>query len=224
MKIAITVGHSRLENGNYTSANSIKNEYLTMKKLAPYIKKYLEQEGHKVDVIICPELKFNKSTEEKNYKLNIVNKNNYDLLIELHMNAFNTTAKGTEVLYISNKGYEFAKRIEYKLSTIFDGRGVKKRDDLYILRESKCPAILLEICFCDNKKDCDLYDKAGDDKIAKLIAEGILNKTISSKKETTNNPLYRVVVSSYKERANAERLLNELREKGYPAFIDVYEK
>lgn len=224
MKIAIIVGHSRLANGNYTSANGIKNEYLTMKKLAPFIKKYLEQEGNSVDVINCPELKLKDSREEKKYKLDIVNnKNNkYDLLVELHMNAFNSKAAGTEVLYYSEKGNSIAKRVEYKLSTVFDGRGTKKREDLYILRDSRCTAILVEVCFCDSKKDCDLYDKTGEDKIAKLIAEGILGKTINT--NNSDNEFYRVVVGSYKEKANAERLIKELREKGYPAFVDIYKK
>ena len=180
MKIALSVGHSRLSNGNYTSANGVKNEYLTMKKLAPQIKNFLELEGHKVDIINCPELKFKEPKEEKNYKLNIINNNKYDLLIELHMNAFNGKAEGTEVLYYSKKGSEVAKRVENKLATIFKGRGIKQRTDLYILRDSICTAILIELCFCDNDSDCKIYDKMGEIKIARLIAEGIIGKTISN--------------------------------------------
>ena len=34
-------------------------------------------------------------------------------------------------------------------------------------------AILLEVCFLDNRKDCALYQKIGVKKIAQAIADGI---------------------------------------------------
>ena len=178
MKIAITVGHSRLKNGCYTSADGTKyggcNEYIWCKRFSKQLAKALIKKGNSVDVIICPEKEFTVSTQEKIYKLNIVNKHNYDLVIELHLNASTPNAEGTEVLYKSNTGKKYAKEIQKQLSTVFKDRGVKQRNNLYILNGTKAPSILIETFFCTSKSD---YKKAKGlgkrKKIAKLIANGI---------------------------------------------------
>lgn len=54
-KIALSIGHSILKNGECTSASGVVNEYKYNKKLAPYIKKYLEKVGCTVDIINVPE-------------------------------------------------------------------------------------------------------------------------------------------------------------------------
>lgn len=179
MKIAITVGHSLLKNGCYTSADGRKYggclEYHWCKHFGKNLKKALEKNKHEVDLIICPEKKFTKSSQEKSYKLDIVNNGNYDLLIELHLNAAdNTTANGTEVLYTSKTGKKYATAIQKQLATLFKDRGIKERDNLYILNSTKPPAILIETFFCTSIMD---YAKAkgteNRNKIAKLIAKGI---------------------------------------------------
>ena len=56
MRIALTVGHSLLKNGSYTSASGEDcggvNEYKYNKKLMKKVKKYLESDGHSVDVYL----------------------------------------------------------------------------------------------------------------------------------------------------------------------------
>lgn len=178
MKIALTVGHSLLKNGSYTSADGKKyggcNEYKYCKKLSKQVASALKKNGHTVTRIVCPEKKFISSTQERTYKLNLINSNDYDLVIELHLNAGTPSAKGTEVLYKSNKGKKYAEAIQKQLATVFQDRGIKQRTDLYILNGTKPPAILLETFFCTNKSD---YKKAkglfNRRKLAKLIANGI---------------------------------------------------
>ena len=175
MKIAITVGHSLLKNGCYTSADGTKfggcNEYKWCKAFSKQLSNALRKKGHTVDVIICPKKKFISSKEEKPYKLNIINSGNYDLVMELHLNAASELANGAEVLYKSEKGRRIAIKIQTQLATIFKDRGVIKRDDLYILNGTKPTAVLLETFFCTNKSD---YKKAkgivNRRKIAKAIA------------------------------------------------------
>ena len=184
MKIAIIVGHSILKNGTCTSAKGEVLEYSYCKELAPIVQKHLKSKGHQVDVIVCPERQFSKAYEEKNYKLGKINGKGYDLIVELHLNAYNGTAKGTEVLYYSNKGKEYAQRVNDKLDDIFTDRGIKKRTDLYILTKTEPVAILVECFFCDSKEDYQRGDEAHEkDLIARKIAEGILNQDISSSYE-----------------------------------------
>ena len=185
MKVAIIVGHSILKNGTCTSAKGEVLEYSYCKELAPIVQKYLKSKGHQVDVIICPEREFTKAYQEKTYKLGKINGKGYDLIVELHLNAYNGTAKGTEVLYYSNKGKEYAQRVNDKLDDIFTDRGIKKRTDLYILTKTEPVAILVECFFCDSKEDYQRGDEAHEkDLIARKIAEGILNQDISSSYET----------------------------------------
>ncbi|HBF8229353.1 TPA: N-acetylmuramoyl-L-alanine amidase [Clostridioides difficile] len=180
MKICITVGHSILKNGSCTSADGVVNEYKYNKSLAPVLADTFRKEGHKADVVICPEKQFKTKNEEKTYKILRVNSGGYDLLIELHLNASNGQGKGSEVLYYSNKGLEYATRICDKLGTVFKNRGAKLDKSLYILNSSKPTAILIESFFCDNKEDYEKAKKLGHEGIAKLIVEGVLNKNINN--------------------------------------------
>lgn len=180
MKIALTVGHSLLKNGCYTSADGKQyggcNEYKWCKAFSKQVKKQLEDKGYIVDRIVCPEKKFTSSTQEKAYKLNKINNGNYGLVIELHLNAASPNAEGTEVLYKSNTGKKYASSVQRQLSTIFKNRKIKQRDDLYILNGTNPPAILIETFFCTSKSD---YRKArgliNRTKLAKLVANGIKN-------------------------------------------------
>lgn len=189
-KMALTVGHSKLKNGSYTSANGKPFggvlEYEYNKELAPLLKKWMEKAGWVVDLIVCPEGQFTAAKQESSYKLNIVNdaSKGYDLICELHLNASGThTATGEEVLYISESGKKYAERVSAKLSTMIKkhGAGIVHRDNLYMLTKTKPVSIMLESFFCDNKKDCEAM--ADKDKVAKLIAEGIVGFDIEDKKE-----------------------------------------
>lgn len=178
MKIALTVGHSILKNGSCTSADGKRyggcNEYKWCKAFSKQVKSALKANGHKVTRIVCPEKKFTSWTQERSYKLNLINKGNYDLVIELHLNAASPNAQGCEVLYKSAAGKKYANRVQKQLATVFKDRGIGKRTDLYILNGTNPPAILLETFFCTSKSD---YKKAKGRikrrKLAKLVAKGI---------------------------------------------------
>ena len=179
MKICVTVGHSRLKNGTYTSADGRKYggciEYNYCKGFGKnYLVPALKKAGHDVDLIICPEKQFTSSKQEKDYKLSRINKENYDLVMELHLNAAQPNANGTEVLYVSEKGKTYAEKIVNALGEVYTNRGAKKRTDLYILNGTKPTAILLELFFCTNREDyLKGHGKKNATKLAKLIANVI---------------------------------------------------
>lgn len=178
-RIGLFVGHSKLKNGTYTSANKLINEYEYNKVLGAKIKALFDKEGQSCDLIICPEDKFTSNKDEDDYKLPIANSGKYDLIIELHLNAFNGTADGSEVLYISNAGQMVAQRVQNKLKTVFNNREIKKRDNLYMLTKTNPVSIMIESFFCDSKIDIDKANSLGYEGIAKLIVEGILGKDIA---------------------------------------------
>lgn len=179
LKICVTVGHSRLKSGVYTSADGRKyGGVIEYKYCRDFAKKYLvpqlKAKGHDVDLIICPEKQFTDAKQEKDYKLSRINKKDYDLVMELHLNAAQPSAHGTEVLYISEKGREYAERICKALGEVYRNRGAKKRTDLYILNSTKPVAILLELFFCTNREDyLKGHGKKNASGLAKLISEVI---------------------------------------------------
>ncbi len=179
MKIALTVGHSLLKNGSYTSASGEVNEYKYNKKLMKKVKKYLSAEGHDVTLYICPEKVFTAASQEKSWKLTRLNAKNYDLVVEGHLNCFNGKAHGTEVLYVSEGGKKYAQRVQKKLvSAGFTDRDIQKRTNLYMLNGTKATTIMTESFFCDSKSDYKIGKAVN--KIAKLIAEGICNKKLGT--------------------------------------------
>jgi hypothetical protein len=64
---------------------------------------------------------------------------------------------GCECLFLTQS--ELAGRVAKKVSAAagFKNRGAKKRDDLYFLNKTDMPSILIEVCFCDSKRDVELY-------------------------------------------------------------------
>lgn len=189
MKIILTVGHSLLKNGYYTSADGRPFggvlEYTYNKNIVGMIATYLRKAGHTVDTLICPEKTFSKSTEEKAYKVPKVNAVGYDLVAELHLNASKLhNASGCSVLYKSEAGKQIAQKVQSSLSTVFKNNGIQKRDDLYMLNSTKPVAIMLETFFCDSSSDCEKADKTD---VALLIAEGIHGGKIAVS-GTSDNP------------------------------------
>jgi N-acetylmuramoyl-L-alanine amidase len=106
-----------------------------------------------------------------------------DLNISIHFNSGagdktgNGKTTGTEVLLTANesdKG-DVAKRICNQMEKLgFTNRGVKVNKNLYVLNQTKAPAILVETCFVDDKDDAKLYNK-DKDAVAEAIVKGILN-------------------------------------------------
>ena len=215
MKVLICSGHTL--KGVGTGATGYINESEENRILSKIVVKYLEYAGHEVDYY-----EVNEATDYLQKQVAKANSKDYDLVVQIHFNAFKLTDKsmGTETLYLSESGKVWAEKVNDKLSTVFKSRGVKKAEGLYWLKNSKPIAILIETCFVDSKHDTDTY-KVNKEHIGKLIAEAINRKEISMPKDV----FYRVVAGSYNNRSNAEAQIENLKKKGIDnAFIDVYKK
>lgn len=217
MKVALTAGHTL--RGKGTGAVGYINESRENRELARLVKKWLEKGGATVY--------YGEIDEASDYlakQVAIANKQIVDVAVQIHFNANKTTSApmGTETLYVSDKGKVYADRVNAKLDDLFKPRGAKKRTDLYWLNSCKAPTILIETCFVDSKADTDIYNR-NKDLTAKKIAEGILGKEIEVPQETKKT-FYQVAVGSFTERANADKLMGELKSKGYAPFINIIQK
>lgn len=98
-----------------------------------------------------------------------------DYFVSIHFNASNGEGHGTECYALSTKGYKLARSIVEEIAYMgFANRGAKNGGHLYVIRNTRMPAVLVEGCFCDNKKDMSRYNaKAMGSAIAKGILKGI---------------------------------------------------
>lgn len=121
------------------------------------------------------------ATQNANLR-NIVNKCNahkVDLDISIHLNAGGGTGTEVYVYSDSSKAKGYAQRIVNNISNSLGirNRGVKTRTNLYVLRKTKSPSLLIECCFVDNATDKAKWNV---DKCAKAIVEGVLNVTVNN--------------------------------------------
>ena len=158
------------------------------------------------------------------------NSGDYDYFISIHRNAYQPEiAKGSEIHVYANGG--IAEQLANKVNSEvvkngFINRGIKV-SNFHVLRETKSPAILVEVGFIDNTSDNWIFDSKFE-QIAQSIVKGCLLQIGKSISLTTNNlnndeVYYRCVVGSFKKRRNAESRKAELIGKGYKdTFIEVY--
>lgn len=109
-----------------------------------------------------------------------------DLDVSIHFNSGandssgNGQTTGTEVLVYQagNTASGYAARIAAAIAALgFKNRGVKARPDLYVLKHTKAPALLVECCFVDDADDVKLYNA---DQMAAAIVQGITGQSVSA--------------------------------------------
>lgn len=148
-----------------------------------------------------------------------------DLFVSIHRNSFpvDNEVEGVESLVYDLSGlkYEMAENINAELEGVgFVNLGVKARPNLVVLKRTKMPAILVEVGFINSNTDNQLFDDNFED-IAQAVADGILDTLESNGLiEGGKVPIYRVQVGLFRNQKYANRLLNELLEQEYPAYID----
>lgn len=232
MNIFVCVGHAHYGNGVISSADGTKmggvNEYRYNKELAPYVVKWLKASGHKATLCIAPEGKLHSLNDEINYFIGQEHKQNYDLAVQLHLNASNGKGHGTEVYAYNESGKKVAEAICAKLGTVWNNRGAKISTGLYWTRKTKAKAVLIESFFCDNAADYQKAKKLGMDAHGKLIAEGIVGKSISgtasgstgtSNKVESSAIKYYVQTGAFKSKESAQAQVDKLKKAGFDAII-----
>lgn len=122
------------------------------------------------------------------------NANAVDLDVSIHFNAGardtggNGKTTGTEVLVYSKTtaAAPYATAICDAIAALgYKSRGVKERPDLYVLRHTKAPALLVECCFVDDADDVTLYDA---DKMATAIVQGITGQVSAAPAPQPDKP------------------------------------
>ena len=134
---------------------------------------------------------------------NIVNFHNQyrdGIDVSIHFNAYSHTDNpmGVEVCYYNQSNLASEMSLGISKAGGLKNRGAKQRTGLYFLKNTKKPAILIEVCFGDSTKDCELYRanfEAICQAIAKTLIGGISNNDIPNDTQSETNTENTVVTT-----------------------------
>jgi N-acetylmuramoyl-L-alanine amidase len=219
--IIIDPGHGGSDPGATYKGNEEKTlNLLTALKVRDYLK-----EHYQVTILMT---RSENKTMSLNERTNFANETNADFYLSIHHNAgggtgfesftFNGSVPSTTLSYQSIIHNEYISAIKKKHTVIDRG---KKRANFHVLRETKMPALLVEILFIDNDRDLALLtNSVFRNDAARFLAEGVA-KALSLPKKTgiPGKQLFKVIAGSFAERKNAEERIAELKQKSYSAFI-----
>ena len=217
-KVWLDAGHGGNDPGALGSG--LKEKDIT---LAITLKAGKELERHGVKVGYTRK---NDKTVNLNSRGPLANEYGADVFVSIHTNAFsNSNAQGVETYSFpgSSKGRNLANDIHnevIKAKLYTNNRGLKTAN-FAVLRQTRMPAALVETAFITNKQDVQLLKNKQND-FAAAIAKGVLKYLGINYKPSNNSnskELYKVQVGAFSNKANAEKLSNELKKKGYNNFI-----
>lgn len=150
--VVLDLGHGGSDSG--AVANGLKekevnfNQGIALYKLLeadPNIKVYMTRESD-----VYPTLQFRSA---------LANEIDADLFVSIHNNSASASISGTETLYFPSttdtRGKAIAQLVQNAIvnNCGMINRGIKARSDLYVLRTTNMPAILIETGFLTNASD-----------------------------------------------------------------------
>lgn len=217
-KVFIGVGHGGSDPG--AVSNNTKEKDLNL-SIALACRDVLERHGVSVKMSRTKDENDTLSDEIKE-----CNAYSPDIAVDIHNNAGG--GDGAEAFYHYGGGVSktLAENVLSEIVKIGqNSRGAKIRKnangkDYYgFIRETSCPAIIIECAFVDNAKDLKILGTEDEKiKMGQAIAKGILN-TLGVKIQAETNTIYRVQVGAYSIKANAEAMQKKLQEAGFNSYI-----
>lgn len=169
--ICLNAGHTL--SGYGSGVVGYINESRETRKVVNAIARYLRGKGHTVIIN-----NVDKADSQSEYLKKVVDKVNenkdVDLFVSIHFNA-SKGGYGTECYTWKGKKLSSAVGICEELNKYgFRNRGVKDGSSLYVVKNTKMPAVLVEVCFADSLIDWDLYNRLSVNVVAQAITRGIL--------------------------------------------------
>lgn len=211
-KVFLSAGHGGSDPG--AVANGLKEKDINLNTLLA-CKSELERHG--VDVV-CSRIKDENDPVSEEVKE--ANESGADIAVSFHANAGG--GDGFEAFYYSTNenGKKLAQLGEKYVKAIGqNSRGLKSGNHLHFIKKTTMPAVLFESFFVDNKTDKTIGDTVEEQRAfgvayAKAILEYL---NIPYKEEQTI--LYRVQVGAYRNKGNAEAMLEQIKKAGFEGFI-----
>jgi N-acetylmuramoyl-L-alanine amidase len=183
--VVIDAGHGGVDPGKVGVNGALEKEINL--SISYKLKSYLEQSGATVimtretdDGLYSPSAS-NKKREDLNKRAAIIRDSQADVVVSVHQNSFvESKYKGAMVFYYSHseEGKTLAEYIQGELIRFADpsnARKSKANDNYFILKQTPCPAVIVESGFLSNWEDAEkLVTDEYQDKIAWSIYMGIM--------------------------------------------------
>ncbi|WP_249310243.1 N-acetylmuramoyl-L-alanine amidase [Bacillus sp. FJAT-49736] len=232
MKIAICAGHGLNTPGKRTPDNSLHEWEFNSAVVTKLINKLKTCQGVEILRTDDPTGKTDVPLKTRTDKANAWKA---DVYYSQHANAaYNSwnSAGGLETYTYTTKPKEavaFAAEVQKSVvkATGLKDRGVKAAD-LHIVRETHMTAILQEGPFMSNKDEAELLKS---DAFREKYAEAVFQAFVSffklkvpkqeapKEQPKSDDKLHRVQVGAFSDKNNAQKLVDELKKKGYNPFI-----
>lgn len=172
----VDVGHGGKDPG--AVANGLYEKDLNL-KITKYLKEMLDEDGS-VQVYYTRLSDWYPTLQER---CDLANEVEADMFLSIHNNAYNPSEEGTETLYFPSevKGKltspALAEIFQDHLVDTLDShdRGIKQRENLYVLKHTVMPAVIVEIGFLTNSDDAA---KLKQDEYLERAAEALFDATL----------------------------------------------
>lgn len=222
-KVFLGVGHG----GNDSGAVGYLVEKDVNLVMALACRDYLEKNG--VQVLMSRTKDENDPLADEIKECNAFNP---DLAVDIHNNAGGGDGFEAYYHYKGGSSKVLALNIEEEVKAIGqNSRGCKiklnssGKDYFGFIRQTICPAVIVEGCFVDNQTDVQIADTEEKQKaFGYAYARGILT-TLGIDPKDINQPhpddnLYKVQIGAFSQKENAEAILEKAKEAGFTdAFI-----
>ena len=157
------------------------------------------------------------------------------IFISLHANAFSSeSARGTETYTAKNASTtskNFAKVLNdnivktmKELDPNAKDRGVKT-ENFTVIYKASMPSVLCEYAFYSNLDDLKILKNNRSELVEATVKAICSYFGIEYKKEITinTNKMYKVCIGAYKDKNNADKILNEAKGKGFKDSYIIYQ-
>lgn len=167
MIIGVDMGHSLAGAG--TGAVGLLSEVDQNRKIGNRFIQMLKENGH--IVVNCTVDYANSTNSQLAGIVAKANAQNLDLFVSIHLNSGGGVGTEIFVYGTGGKAETYARKIlpEVVASCGFRNRGLKTAN-YYVLRETKAPAVLLEVCFVDSQEDAG---KLNVEAVARAMFKGV---------------------------------------------------
>ena len=220
-RIVIDAGHGGAEPGAVYNGRKEKDDTLA---LALKIGEILTANG--VDVVYTRTEDFYQTPFQK---ATIGNQEEGDFFLSIHRNSSPMPNQyfGAETLVYENSGIkrELGENINSELEKAgFRNLGIKERPDLVVLKRTRMPAVLVEAGFINTDADNRTFDENFEETAA-AVANGVLmtlrdNGMLDG---TNQNGQYAVQTGAFRNKSNAEKMVQRLVADGFSPYLDERE-
>lgn len=208
MRIAIDYGHTLSGADTGAVGNGLREQDIT-RAVGKRVTAKLRALGHTVIEVAVDSA--SSVGQSLSHRTTVANDAGVDLFVSLHVNAGG--GNGAEVYTYQGNSFSYASNVLSNICSLgFRNRGIKNGSNLYVIRNAKAKAMLVEMFFIDTG-DSSTYKHLGAERMATAIVKGLTGQTAPS---TPNKPVQNAPQSS--KHPLVQQLDAETRRQGFNSY------